>query len=236
MDKYSLNARIYPMIIIFLPIVIIGLAYSVEYQTLQQSLSAFGGTAALTYLLSNLGRDQGKKKERLLWESWGGAPTSQLFCYKNLMIDKLTKDRYHSRMEELSNLDERIDYINASTETLNEVYKSWTKLLIAKTRDTNKFPLIFIELISYGFRRNIWGLKPIGVVLTCLGIAGNYVYQSLNYGWSEFTNYSLAFYVSEAALVMLLLTWFFVVNKEWVRIPAFGYAERLLEAIDKLDN
>ena len=30
------------------------------------------------------------------------------------------------------------------------------------TRDTSRFPLVFAENANYGFRRNLWGLRPIG--------------------------------------------------------------------------
>jgi len=235
MDKYSLNARVYPLIIVFLPVVIIGVTYSFEYEKIQQTLSALGITAALTYFLSNIGRDQGKKKEDALWESWGGAPTSQLFSFRNNILDILTKERYHSRMEEILEIKDNLDYINAAPHELDDTYRSWTKILISKTRNTKIFPLIFKELVSYGFRRNLWGLKPIGIAITIICAVGSFAFQIMNHGYSDLFGYTISFYISELALIVHFLVWIFVINSEWVRIPAFGYAERLLESIDNLE-
>ena len=77
-DLYSLKARFYPVIILFFPIVIIGVAYSLEFEKFFALLSSMGVVGALTYLFSQLGRDRGKLKEADLWTSWGGAPSTQL--------------------------------------------------------------------------------------------------------------------------------------------------------------
>ncbi|MBE9490017.1 MAG: hypothetical protein IMY67_06965 [Bacteroidetes bacterium] len=233
MDKYSLNARVYPIIIVLLPVVIIGIAYSFEYEKIQQTLSALGITAALTYFLSNIGRDQGKKKEGELWASWGGAPTSQLFSFRNKTIDLLTKERYHSKMTQLSEIEHDVDFKTATLNELNDTYSSWTKILISKTRDIKTYPLIFKELTSYGFRRNLWGLRLIGITITVAFVIINIAFQIFNHSFS-YLDYSVSFYISELFLLIFLSTWIFIINSEWVKIPAFGYGERLLEAIDQL--
>ena len=52
-------------------------------------------------------------------------------------------------------------------------YEEAVTALREATRDTSRFPLVFAENANYGFRRNLWGLRPIGttiavlLVLTC---------------------------------------------------------------------
>ncbi len=223
------------MLILFLPIIVIGLAYSFEYEKFLQSLSALGITAALTYFLSNLGRDQGKKKENILWKIWGGPPTSQLFSYEDSRIDTITKERYHSRMKNLSKIEDDINFKSAALDEVGDIYRSWTKILISKTRDTKEYPLIFKENINYGFRRNLWGLRSAGIIITILCFVGNYAFHAVFHGWDDIGSFSEPFYISESALTLILFIWGFIINDEWVRIPAFAYAERLLEAIDRLN-
>ena len=98
MDKYSLNARFYPMLILLLPFITIRIAYSIEMESYLNILSSLGISAALCYFLSQIGRDSGKRKEKGLWDYWGGAPTHQLFSYQNDRIDERTKTRYHEKM------------------------------------------------------------------------------------------------------------------------------------------
>ena len=85
-----------------MPILIIGIAYSVQYEEIGQMLASLGVTGALSYFLANFGRDQGKTKEKRLWDSWGGSPTSQLFSINNGHIDKITKQRYYTIMSEVA--------------------------------------------------------------------------------------------------------------------------------------
>jgi len=234
MDKYSINARLYPMAILLLPIVILGITYSIEMESYLNVLSSIGISAALSYFLAQIGRDNGQRKEKGLWEFWGGAPVEQLFSFQNCEIDEQTKKRYHKKMETVVPLENEIDFSSATTEETKGIYQSWTKYLITNTRDTKKYSLVFKELISYGFRRNLWGLKSFSIflILACM---------TANFGYNFFVNksfnpldYSLGFQVSEITLLCVLLVWIFIINRAWAKIPAFAYAERLLETIDNL--
>ena len=109
MDRYSLNARIYPVLIMMLPIIVIGLSYSLEYNNYLQLLSSLGVTTALTYFLSNIGRDKGKLKEPILWNKWGGMPSVQLLSSNNNQIDKLTKSKYIKKLMNLSPIENIAD-------------------------------------------------------------------------------------------------------------------------------
>lgn len=235
MDKYSLKARLYPMFILFLPLIAIGISYSIDIENYLNILTSIGISAALSYFFSNLGRDSDKRKEKELWDSWGGAPTQQIFSYDNDRIDQHTKDRYHRFMLSRLPTKETIDF-TVEQETVKEIHQSWTKYLITQTRDTKKFALLFKENTSYGFRRNLWGLKPFSLALICICLIVNYLYSATNSNSINFLNYSVTFKVSESILVLLFLVWIFIIKKEWVKIPAFAYAERLLETIDILDE
>ena len=222
------------MIICLLPFVVIGLAYSIEYEEFYQSLSALGITAALTYFLSHLGRDLGKKKEPELWKSWGGPPSSQLLSYGNDEIDPITKDRYHSRMKDISKFEKDIDFHNSSLEKLIDIYESWVRILIAKTRDRKQYPLIFEENVGYGFRRNLWALKPYAIGLAILSVLGNYVFQLITHGFTNIDDYPVSFFISEIVLIGMIAMWMYVITDNWVRVPASAYGKRLLEAIDTI--
>jgi len=115
------------------------------------------------------------------------------------------------------------------------VYESVTAWLLAQTRDTQKFGLLFRENISYGFRRNLWGMKPIGIAIA-LGAAvvstAVIVYQHVKVGSP------LSFeVVSLTALAWILVViWIFVVTRSWVRVPADAYGRQLLAACDVLSR
>ncbi|MDJ1485945.1 hypothetical protein QNI16_36025 [Cytophagaceae bacterium YF14B1] len=235
-DLYSLKARFYPVIILFFPIIVIGVAYSLEFEKIIGLFSSIGVAGALTYLFSQLGRDRGKKKEKELWSSWGGAPSTQLLRLRDTRIDKHTTDRYHQRLHTLCPVPviPNLDLENTACDECDQVYSSWTKFLITKTRDTKTYSLLFKDNISYGFRRNLWGLKLYGILLTTSLILGNYFFWVFSNGsWNPLL-FSNSFKYSTVVLFLVVLFWIFIVNKEWVKVPAFSYAERLCETIDQL--
>lgn len=233
---YTLKARLYPIVIVLFPIVVLGISYSFEFQSYIQVLSSLGIVSALTYFVSQIGRDAGKKKEKFLWNSWGGAPSVQLLRLRDTNIDSHTKTRYHRRLLTLVTDTNAIDLVmeSNSPEKADEVYKAWTKFLITQTRDTKKYSLLFYENTSYGFRRNLFGLKPFAIFLTVTLLACNYFFWVIkNNSWNPITM-PLSFQISSCILFCILLIWLFIITSNWVKLTAFAYAERLCESIDSI--
>jgi hypothetical protein len=235
-DIYTLKARFYPVVILFIPLVIIGIFYSFEFQSIIHLLSSLGLIGALTYLFSQLGRDRGKSKEVHLWQSWGGAPSVQLLRLKNNFINEHTKQRYHQKLKNLCPVatSPDLNMENSNPNAVDEVYKSWTKFLISQTRDTQRFNLLFKDNVSYGFRRNLWGLKIYAILFIIVLIVGNYIFWVSHLKSWNVMNFSNVFFYSSGALLFFLFFWLFIVTKNWVRLAAFSYAERLCESVENL--
>jgi hypothetical protein len=235
-DTYSLRARVYPVVIFLFPVLIISAAYSIEFSTYVGLFSSFGLFGVLSYLLSQLGRDRGKQKEPALWQYWGGAPTSQILSFSNNKIDPHTKSRYHNKLQQLCPVNpvptEAIERTNSFT--TNESYKAWTKFLISKTRSIKDYPLLFKDNTSYGFRRNLWGLKIHSIIFICILMVLNYVIWMIKLDNFNPVSFPNSFIISCLLLLMLLIFWMIIVTRSWVKIPAFSYAERLLEATETL--
>ena len=232
-DTYTRKARFEAGLIIALPIGLAAIAWFPEgipgWSAFSAVVITFGGAT----LMTQLARDRGKQKEPALWRSWGGPPTTQCFRYRGNSNKTLT----HSRHKKLKKL--RPD-LRAPTEEddvadpqrCDEVYETWTRFLIEKTRDEKAFPLIFKENCNYGFRRNLWGLKPLGIVTCLVGLllVGLLLYQNYRRGISP----KPVTLLSGCVDLLLILVWLFWIAPSWIRIAADAYAERLLAAIDKL--
>lgn len=237
MDRYSITARLYPMIIFYLPFAVVGIL--VTFWDLNQNLHftvPAGAMGVLAYLAAQIGRDGGKRKEPKLWEEWGGAPTSQLFRWSNGHLDRHTKARNHAKMHTICHVGHVTDepYESSNTVLVDEAYRSWVRHIISNTRDTNKYPLIFKENMAYGFRRNLWGLKPISVLLICILALSTYGFFALKAGAWTIATYQQVFFIAEGFLLICLVCWLFLIRKKWIKIPAFAYADRLHEAINNL--
>ena len=231
-DQYSLKARVYPALIVVLPIFFLAIFYITDFAVYYHYITAIISIGLLSYLLSHLGRDAGKKKENKLYELWGGKPTTQILRCSNPILDKRTKERYCQILQK------KIKGLNIPTlkeeaqnaANADEIYNSCATYLISKTRDTNKYNLLFKENISYGFRRNLWGMKPLGlyILLVCflihLTIATDF-FSSISF----LPINDLYLYI---AFAVVLCFWLLVVRPNWIKIVAFVYAKRLYETLE----
>ena len=79
------------------------------------------------------------------------------------------------------------------------------------------------------FRRNLWGLKPYGLAVS--------VAATIALGWQLFNGSTVALLTGVVGLVDYGMTgfWLVVVRPGWVMILAQSYAERLMEALDRMD-
>lgn len=233
-DEYSLKARIYPSFLVLLPILITGLYYITDFQKYYHYFTAMFIVGVFTYVLAQVGRDKGKIKEPILNNHFGGKPTTQVLRHRNSHIDNYTKNRYHQILsQKISNI-----IIPSPQQELNnpneadEIYDSCTKFLISKTRDTTKFNLLFKENISYGFRRNLWGMKDLSLSIILILIILHFIFVT-NF-FTIFNNISLPQVCFGIFLFTCAIIWIFIITKDWVKLVAFSYAERLYETLNDL--
>jgi len=229
---YDRKARLYPALLLIAPVIATTTALlSIKLSTLQSLVAVLVGCGG-AFLLTQLARDAGKRKEKALFDSWGGLPSVAIFRHRDSRLDAITKARYHKKLNSLVSEakaptveQEESDPIAADT-----VYSAWSNFLRVNTRDTKMFPLLFQENVSYGYRRNVKGLRPIGIVIalsSCIvcGFFLYFIYQSTGK-----INDALA--ISEAFDVFMLFLWLFRFTDAWVRVTADAYAARLAECTE----
>jgi len=234
LDAYSRKARLAPVLIFMLPV---GLAvtcfFPVEAAT-WGALVSVTSVCGLTMLFSQLGRDLGKKKEPKLFAMWGGKPTTRYLSHLHSPLNRETLERYHGKLRRLrrdvkfpTSDDERADP-NAA----NVIYEACGDWLREKTRDVKAFPLVFAENVNYGFRRNLWALKPAGILLTLVAVLVCVARAS----WVCWSSQSIDGIALGAAgvCVILLVLWTLRFTPDWVKLAADAYSERLLAALEKL--
>lgn len=232
-DTYSIKARLQPEFLVLLPVVIAITVWLPSQLTLWKTISSFAVYCGLWVLLAEMGRDLGRRKQPALWQSWGGPPSSRLLRHRDSVLDPITLARYHAFLARV--LDHRFPARadeQADPAAANALYESAIKYLLEATRDETKFPLVLKENTSYGFRRNLWGMKPAAILVSVLGLAACIVpiAQAL---WADTPVRPLP--VSMAiCTILLLVLWLLRVTPAWVRLAADAYALRLLAACDQL--
>jgi hypothetical protein len=233
-DNYSVKARLYPCLLILLPAFIVGVYYITDLEKYYHYFTAVLAFGLFTFVLAQFGRDKGKSKEPELYKYFGGKPTTQILRYRNTYLDSVTKNRYRQI------LTQKIPDIQMPTaqeendkpDDADEVYNSCAKFLISKTRDTTKFNLLFKENVSYGFRRNLWAMKNFALSIIFLCLVTHFYFTTEGFKvFNKFTTQSIGLF---AFLLITILTWLFVITRDWIKLVAFSYAERLFETLNEV--
>ena len=169
-DKYSFEARVVPVLIVCLPVVV-GVAAWSDSLTLPAWL--FGATmlSLLGVWLGHVGRERGKRIEPGLYASWGGGrSTARLRCKPGENEDRPALDARRRCAVALlpgtrfpNEEDELQDALKADA-----VYDRAVGAMFERTRGN-----VVVESANraYGFYRNSLGLKPIGLASATLGVA-----------------------------------------------------------------
>jgi hypothetical protein len=234
-DSYNRKARLYPAILVISPIAAAFIAIRPEVIQSNEAW-VFAPIAILgSFLLTQLVRDASKKREPYLFNSWGGMPSIVVLRHRTKFIDSTSKARYHSKLLALvSNTSAVSESQEAEDPTgADATYAAWSEYLRNKTRNIQKFRLLFSENINFGFRRNTWGVKFLGVSLSSVALVSAGLVLWLRFEETgEVENFSVG---ALAVTFFLCVFWVFIVRKDWVKEVAFLYARQLIVSVDELD-
>ncbi len=234
-DSYALQARLQPALFALFPLF---LTTAVLAQPLYDAALALVGLAvacgAVVYV-AHTTRTLGRNEENRLYEEWGGKPTTIWLSHKDSNLDPMTKVRYHSFLAQNvpgwrapDAAEECKDFEKAS-----DMYDSAVRWLRENTRDKSRFGLLLEENISYGFRRNLYALKKIGLLvsMSCFLVNVAAIFSKFT---NDTTEYHVMVWVSLVICALVFLSWVYVIKKSWVRDAANGYARALLASCDQL--
>lgn len=229
-DTYTLQARFLPVVIVVLPVVALLGGAIVSGHGPQIAVGT--SVTVFSVIARQLGRDRGRRLEPDLWKGWGGSPTLQRLRFRSAGPSQVT-ERLHGRVADLlgDSLPAEVDE-QADPEASDARYDDAVARLRGLTRNKSRFALLFSENINYGFRRNLLGLRPVGIAVDLATLVGS----ALLIGLTRATlAHRFALYAPAAVISLLLMVfWFAAVSADWVRIPADAYADRLFEAVDVL--
>ena len=234
-DSYAWYARVAPVFVVLLPVGIGAAAWFPGEDIIAKVGTITLAPFALAALASQFGRRWGKEKEKSLWHSWGGAPTTQFLRHRDTTFNPVIRKRYHKKLQELL---PDYDLPTPETEKQNpqaadQIYEAYTRYLIDQTRDKRRFLLVYEENVYYGFLRNLWGVKSLGIAFALLRmtICGGRAWAI----WRKPESISFELVAGGFFCLLLCALWTFWVGPNSVRIAANAYAERLLETCDQLE-
>lgn len=235
-NLYSYQARFLPSLIVLFPVILFLIIKFpdlwIERTAIISVLTSFG----IIHFLGEVGRDAGKRKEKCLFEKWGGKPSIKILRFKDTWLDPVTHNRYLTSLSKKLKIKVKLNknYENKNPRNADEIYEAFGKFIIERTRDTKKFSLLFGENVSYGFRRNLWAMK----LAACSILISLVFYEVVQFviAWHSITPMNQKSSGLIIVHLILLLFWIFKVNTDWVKIPAEGYASRLFESLAVLEK
>lgn len=168
-DTYNLRARLFPAVIAISPaIAFTAIAISWDAISLPQVMST-AAIGVLFFAAADFARRMGKRFEREMFAATGGKPVMTLLRHSDQTLDKKTKERYRTYLA--AQLGEKAPTAQAEARDSNGTdgfYGRCGAWLRERTRDKAKFKILFEENMTYGFRRNLYGLRVAGLVLNLL--------------------------------------------------------------------
>ncbi len=238
LDPYDVRARLFPGLLVLLPAILyLALLHGAKSPLvvgLSSVLAACGGP----YLLSSFVRTWGQRAQGELFRRWGAQPSTILLRHRDTALPALTKRRYHQLAAVRLGVampsveDEQIDPTHADL-----AYEAAADALRPQTNDRKVFPLVFKELVAYGFNRNAHGSRWVGLGVAAISFvatlahAGAFAFRSPY--WRTPALDSASVIVLVVALAMAIL-WCAHFTGETVRLAGVSYAKRLWEALDQV--
>ncbi len=230
-DSYGRTARLLPALLVMLPVSLTALATAVEWPSWLGRLGAVLVASGSPVLATQAVRDLGRRVETDLFVAWGGPPTANLLRWSG-PEPFAAVSRRHDLCAGLLGLDlPSVEAERVSPETADEAYAVAVAALRERTRDRARFPLVFAELKSYGFRRNLFGCRSLGTMVTVVALAVAPALALLG---------SLDIPAGLLSLLLFdvgcLLVWRWLVTADWVRLAAENYARQLLASLEVLSS
>ncbi|MER8490245.1 hypothetical protein NKH53_18455 [Mesorhizobium australicum] len=174
-DSYARRARLYPAVIGAAPALALA-SIAVPWNQLGAPQVLVGiGVAVLLFSFADIARRFGLKAERAMFAGTGGRPFPTVLRHRDWTIDRISKQKYLAflgqKLGEKAPTQADEEFNPAAADSFYSRCGSWLR---ERTRDKDKFGVLLEENVTYGFRRNLYGLKVFGlcinlaVVIACL--------------------------------------------------------------------
>lgn len=236
-DAYTLRARYYPALLAILPL-LIALAILISWSKFGLSnLLATLALPVMTYAAADTARRLGKRVEEIMFAGPTGKPSVTMLRYSDPTFDRETKKRYHAFIASKigskppTEQTERKDPRGA--DAFYERCGAWIR---ENTRSSKKFAILFAENVTYGFRRNLLGLKPFALGLNLALIIGSGALLYYDGVWAEFDDQSRRLVIVIVFAIVHSAFMLFAVNTRSVAEASRTYARQLILSIEALSE
>ena len=238
LDPYTLRARLSPAIIAAAPaFAAIALLLSWTQFSLSNTIASVG-LVALLFALADIARRRGKKIQPQLFAELGGMPSTTMLRHSDPTIDAASKARYVAflagKITETAPTEAQEQTDPSAADGFYTRCGDWLR---ENTRNAKKFNILFNENVTYGFRRNLLGMKWSALALNLLVvvISGCVLYRG-SVPYQDIQHVEGRVIVVFVVAVLHALYIGFGVNRAAVAEAAKSYARQLILSCETLIN
>lgn len=233
MDHYERTTQLKPVAATLAPttILVISCFRAQTFEDATRSLVLVGLTAGFHLVAMRKVRDRGNTVQKTLWSEWGGNPTARQLRWSEGSEPAVT--RLHRRIQHMTGvpLPTKAEEERNPTDA-DDVYLDAVAQMRERTRDKERYPRVYVELVQYGTARNFYGLKKIAlsiaaIVLT-ISVLG--IIASLT-GLTGWPLWPLA--ISAISSAVIASAWILIITRQYVRTAAERYANALLSTAEE---
>ena len=223
LDDYDIRARFAPGALAAIPAVAAGVAFGLRENAVLTTIAGFLGFAGLAFVIAAIARSLGKPHQTRIFEARGGAPTTHALRLSS------------SEWPDPQRRNWRADAMKATGKPLGAVdddgeIEVVIEALREATRDVETFGHLAAENTTFGFFRNLLGVRPLA-----LGIGGLSLAASVGGALASIVMDNPPWGVGEqivagliSAIALAFFAWFPDDDRVWT--AGRSYAERLMAA------
>jgi hypothetical protein len=230
LDKYEWQARLVPGMLAIFPVAVtitaLGLRHGSVVSVIASLLSLAGGAVFLADVVRRLG----VAAQRRLWADWGGAPTTIALRLRQPATNTVQRDIWRAAVEKVSGV--RLASFrseSANPEKADQAINTAVSRLRELTRG-NGFYLLQAESRSYGYRRNLYGVRIVGRIVALLGVLSTLGFALWPLIHGHHLDFQSTTVLGLLVNALVVLGWWLLPTSGQVKEAGDKYAHQLLEA------
>ena len=232
LNAYERRARLVPGVLAIVPLIVLFAVLGLrQIPAISYVLGILAAAGVGPVLIVGAVRNFGRAVEQRLWESWGGPPTTAWLRLDTPTDDKDQRAAWRKAVEVVSGLTllslraERRDKAKADNAIRRAI-----KSVRDKTRDKEKFELLFFENRNYGYERNIYGIRWAARGISLLSALTLTSYMVWVAPLVHRPQVSAGNIFGVTACLLCFVGWLVLPSKKRVKAAAERYANELLHA------
>lgn len=232
-DDFTFHARVMPIIVLLIPIIIIGLINGIRLDRWIENTAIIFISLVFLTITSKVARNLGKDFEKKMYAKLGGMPTTIVLRFSDNTFDEITKQRYHKKLNQFDGLNLPQDK-SSEIATDDAQYDSAANILRNYANSNrDKEYRVYQELKEYNFWRNLYGSKVIVLFLYFI-IAIREIVLMDTIDLKQAFLYPYPDYATLIIMVFCIIAVLFFVNQKTVTKKGFDYAKTLIETCERI--